>query len=191
MSTLLKKYCDKYLEQKFNITEGFMTSEQAEWFQSFLQKNLKIKKVLEIGFNGGFSSGVVLNTRADLTVVSIDLGAHDYVLPAKAWIDKEFPNRHLLLIGDSRSVLPRVQGFIEEADCIFIDGGHCEDVPERDIENVLRACRPDAWIVIDDYAPYAPDVVKAVNEKLKSHMLHGIQVADSKTRGWIVCKKVC
>ena len=190
MSELLKKYVDLYLAQKFNITEGFMTLAQAEWFQSLLQKQTKVHKIVEIGFNGGFSAGVMLNTRSDIEVLSVDLGAHDYVLTCKTWIDKQFPNRHMLIIGDSRNVLPRLGRQLEEADLIFIDGGHLDDVPLSDIHNVLRFCRPDAWIVIDDYARYAPDVVKAVNECLKDHKLHGIQSADDKQRGWVLCKKI-
>ena len=191
MNKLLNEYVSDYQKQDFKITEGFMTYAQAEWLQSWIQKNLKIRKILEIGFNGGFSSGVMLNTRADISVVSVDLGCHEYVLPCKSWIDKKFPDRHLLVIGDSRSVLPRLAHHIQEADLIFIDGGHTGDIPARDIFNCLQHCRPDAFILIDDYAPYAPDVVKAVDECLKDHKLHGILSATDKQRGWILCKKVC
>jgi len=191
MSKGLEKFISDYTAQKFNITEGFLTGNQAAWFEAFLQKTPQIKSILEIGFNGGFSSGVLLNTRPDISVVSVDLGAHDYVLPAKTWIDKKFPNRHLLLIGDSTSVLPRIPQYIKEADCIFIDGGHTGTIPAQDIRNTLLHCRPDAWIVIDDYAPYAPDVVKAVNEMLKEHKVHGILQGEEKERGWIVVKKIC
>jgi predicted O-methyltransferase YrrM len=176
------------MKEKFEVTEGFMTLPQAEWLEAWLQKHLEVKKVLEIGFNGGFSSGVFLNTRPDITVTSVDLGAHPYVLTTKAWIDHEFPRRHLLLIGDSRDVLPRIPDSIREADMIFIDGGHQGDVPERDIYNVLKHCSPKAWIVIDDYAQYAPDVVRTVNQNLKDHKLHGVQAIEGGQRGWIVCK---
>lgn len=191
MSVLLERFVKDYAEQKFQITEGFMTVSQAEWLQSFLQKTLKIRKILEIGFNGGFSSGVMLNTRDDISVLSVDLGVHDYILPAKTWIDKKFPNRHLLLVGDSTSVLPRIPDHIKEADLIFIDGGHTEDIPLKDIHHTLLHCRPDAYILIDDYAPYAPDVVKAVDATLKEHKMHAILSATDKQRGWILCKKVC
>ena len=191
MRTELSSYCAQYAQQEFKITEGFMTGEQAEWSDAFLQKHPEIHKILEIGFNGGFSSGVFLNCREDITVTSVDLGAHDYILPTKAWIDKKFPNRHLLLVGDSTSVLPRIPQHIKEADCIFIDGGHLGDVPYKDIQNTLLHCRPDAYIIIDDYAQYAPDVVKAVNHFCKEHKLHAIQVAETKHRGWVIGKKVC
>ena len=191
MSKSLQDYFGEYGSNKFNITEGFMVGTQAAWFEAFLQKRPAVKKILEIGFNGGFSSGVFLNTRPDITVTSVDLGAHDYVLPCKTWIDKKFPNRHLLIIGDSTSVLPRIPALIQEADCIFIDGGHTGTIPAQDIHNTLLHCRPDAWIVIDDYAPYAPDVVKAVDTALKEHKLAGIQSAESERRGWIVVKKIC
>ena len=190
MSELLKKFVELYQKQNFKITEGFMTVGQAEWFQSFLQKTPSVHKIVEIGFNGGFSSGVMLSTRSDLEIVSVDLGLHDYVLPCKTWIDSQFPGRHMLLIGDSRSVLPRIPHYLKEADVIFIDGGHCDDIPMTDIQNVLRHCRPDAWIIIDDYIGFAPVVVKAVNDCIKAHQLHGIQSGEAADRGWIVCKKI-
>jgi predicted O-methyltransferase YrrM len=191
MSLLLESYTKKYLASGIKATEGFMSGPQAEWCVGFLQKHPEIKKIVEIGFNGGFSSGVFLTVRSDIEIVSVDIGLHDYVLPAKAWIDSQFKGRHTLIIGDSRDVLPKIPHYLKEADLIFIDGGHDKDIPDRDIHNTLLHCRPDAHILIDDYIGFAPVVVNAVNSYLKSHRLHGIQVAEGGDRGWILCKKVC
>lgn len=104
-------------------------------------------RILEIGFNSGHSSCIMLSTRSDVSVVSFDLGYHDYVLPAKRIIDKEFPNRHLLILGDSRQTVPLVHGTF---DMFFIDGGHDYSVAKQDYNNVYAIAQPGNIIVIDD-----------------------------------------
>ena len=88
--------------------------------------------------------------------ISIDIGAHPYVLTAKTWIDKEWPGRHTLVIGDSTTALPKLMKLVPSLspDLIFIDGGHDAPVPEMDIHNCLQLARPDTWIVVDDTVPW-------------------------------------
>ena len=82
--------------------------------------------VMEIGFNGGHSAQLFLETNKTLNLLSFNLGMYDYVLPAKKYIDILYPNRHTLILGDSTITVPK---FINENqnvkfDVIFIDGGH-------------------------------------------------------------------
>ena len=62
--------------------------------------------VMEIGFNAGHSAEIFLENNKDLTLTSFDLGRHPYVLSAKEYIDSIYPNRHTLIIGDSRQTIP-------------------------------------------------------------------------------------
>ena len=62
--------------------------------------------VMEIGFNAGHSSEIFLQNNKDLTVTSFDLGVHDYISTAKEYIDATYPNRHNLILGDSRITIP-------------------------------------------------------------------------------------
>ena len=57
--------------------------------------------VMEIGFNAGHSAEVFLKNNTSLTLTSFDLGNHEYVIPAKEYIDATYPNRHNLILGDS------------------------------------------------------------------------------------------
>ena len=49
--------------------------------------------VMEIGFNAGHSAEVFLQNNKELTLISFDLGTHDYVTTAKEYIDATYPNR--------------------------------------------------------------------------------------------------
>ena len=72
----------------------------------YLINNPNIKNVMEIGFNAGHSAEVFLQNNKELTLTSFDLGSHNYVNAAKEYIDANYPNRHSLILGDSRKTVP-------------------------------------------------------------------------------------
>jgi len=106
------------------------------------------KNILEIGFNAGHSSEIFLNN-TNANVVSFDLGEHDYVKHAKKFIDNFFPNRHTLILGDSRITIPQYDTNIK-FDLIFIDGGHDYEIAKSDIENCKKFTHSDSIVIIDD-----------------------------------------
>jgi hypothetical protein len=67
--------------------------------------------VMEIGFNAGHSADIFLQNNKELTVTSFDLGKHPYVITGKRYIDVIYPNRHKLVLGDSKITIPK---FIKE-----------------------------------------------------------------------------
>jgi len=108
--------------------------------------------VMEIGFNAGHSADTFLKHNPQLTLTSFDIGGHDYVLPGKTYIDTTYPNRHTLLLGDSRSSVPN---YIRENkgktfDVIFIDGGHDYEVISFDIEHCKKLSHKDTIVIVDD-----------------------------------------
>lgn len=109
------------------------------------------KMILEIGFNAGHSAELFLEY-SDAKVVSFDLGSHTYVQTAKEYLDKKYPGRHTLVLGDSLETLP---SYIdkhpgETFDLLFIDGGHTYECAKGDYENCRKLANKDSIVAIDD-----------------------------------------
>jgi hypothetical protein len=116
-----------------------------------LTSNKKLN-VMEIGFNAGHSAEIFLKNNPELTLTSFDIGEHDYVSAAKEYIDIHYPNRHSLIIGDSRITVPTFAKFHKHIkfDIIFIDGGHDFEIVNADFENCLQLAHKDTIVILDD-----------------------------------------
>ena len=157
----------KHLREKgFRISEGGMYNQknQIEFYSELLKDK---KKGLQIGFNAGDSANYFLSMNKG-TLLSVDIGRHPYILEAEQYINNKYPNRHILLIGDSTKVIPELPNHI--FDYIFIDGGHTVKVATADIENCKRLSDENTLVIIDDYVVkdewirnWNANVVKAVN----------------------------
>ena len=105
-------------------------------------------KVLQIGFNAGHSTMVMLEIWPELDIHSVDIGEHKYVHDAHSTIDRLWEGRHRLTIGSSVNVLPTLE---EGAfDVVFIDGCHEAPIPYIDILNSIKVCKAGGVIIMDD-----------------------------------------
>jgi predicted O-methyltransferase YrrM len=136
----------------FEIVEGGSQVEQCKFFIDYLIATPKIKTIVEIGFNTGISSAYFLSARDDIKVISVDIGFHRYVNDCKKLIDEQFPNRHTLLIGDSKKIIPELHKLDPgiKPDLIFIDGDHGEPTPLIDARNCLALADKETVLVMDD-----------------------------------------
>lgn len=151
--------------EPYHIVEGgsYQISAQSDRLRELVHKRAP-KSIMEIGFNAGHSALLFLaNTPPDTKVVSFDLGEYAYVFAAKRYIDSVFPARHTLVTGDSTVTIPKYEEQVAHRmkdpntapplrfDFIFIDGGHQNDIPMKDILNSQRLARDDRTVVaIDD-----------------------------------------
>ena len=136
-------------------TEGSTSPDELLYLANLVQRN-NVRRIGEIGFNAGFSTYAFLSASPDTTVVSFDLGEHDYSKTAKKLIDREFPNRHTLIVGDSTKTVPdyKAQNPDLTFDLAFIDGGHEYEVAKADIANMRQFCTEETAVVIDDLTPW-------------------------------------
>ena len=146
------KTLNEYLKDKNLSREGGSDSfpEQTKWYEELFSK-AKFKNVMEIGFNVGHSANTFLTNGRFCNVTSFDLSEHTGTKYGKEYIDEKFPNRHSLIIGNSRETVPK---FAEtnklKFDFILIDGSHDRDDAIADILNCKMVAHSDTILVVDD-----------------------------------------
>jgi predicted O-methyltransferase YrrM len=146
-----------------------------------------IKTAMEIGFNAGHSAELFLKNNPELTLTSFDIGQHAYTLVGKMYIDKTFPGRHTLIIGDSMQSIPK---FIRDHpetkfDLLFIDGCHEFEFAKADLENCKHLAHEDSVFIMDDtmfsdigYGQWNIGPTKAVSELHEKGLLINLKAID-------------
>ena len=115
---------------------------------SNLVLNKNIKYVMEIGFNSGFSTLLMLMSNPNIKVTCYDIGTHKYMLPCYEKIKETFGERIDLIIGDSSQTLKELN---HKYDLINIDGGFHSTVVESNIIDSYRLSKKGTIIIINDY----------------------------------------
>ena len=158
-----KQYINDYLLPIINncgeLLEGniFMLHHSTDYTDVYINKcknisnlvlNKNIKNVMEIGFNSGFSTLLMLLTNPNINITCFDLGDHKYTVPCYEKLKETFGDRINLIIGDSRETLQNIN---DVYDLIHIDGGHFTEVAESDIINSYRLSKQGTILIMDDY----------------------------------------
>lgn len=144
------------------VTEGGSSTDEFIFLNRLFHKEMQKHEgnerpavICQTGFNYGTSAYAFLcSTKARL--ISWDLGEHPYVEVADRLLQADFPDRHQLVLGDSRKTLQAAalgSGPLqreERCDAIFVDGGHDEKVTTADLENFAKLAAPGALLVVDD-----------------------------------------
>jgi len=105
-------------------------------------------KILEIGFNSGFSALLLLlASDASITITCVDINCHSYTIPCYNLIKDMFGDRIELIVGDSNDILPELH---DKYDLIHIDGCHFTEIANIDIQNSLKLINPNGVMIMDD-----------------------------------------
>jgi predicted O-methyltransferase YrrM len=115
---------------------------------SNLVLNKNIKNVMEIGFNSGFSTLLMLISNPNIKITCYDLGEHKYTIPCYELLKEIFKDRINIIIGDSTKTLKNDN---IKYDLIHIDGGHTTEIANSDIINSYRLSKQGTILIMDDY----------------------------------------
>ena len=171
----------QYLIQKgvFVNVEGF-SQECHEQTQFLSEAASRCVNILEIGFNAGHSAETFLSSNEDVYVTSFDIGEHPYVKHGKMFIDKQYQNRHTLVLGDSLKTIPEYSAKFPNSkfDLIFIDGGHDYNNAYNDIVNCAKLATKDTLLIVDDivneskrHRPHTIGPTKAWKDLMTKHVI--------------------
>ena len=172
---------------------GSVIPEQRNFIQTFLKETPSIKQILETGFHMGLGTATMLEVRPDISILSFDIFWFDYTRRAKLLLDISYPERNILIAGNSICSIPSYlkQCPLYQPDFVFIDGGHERPVPYLDLYLILNHIRPGTYVMIDDYCEEhgAGGVIEAVNEFVSSKILIDAKIYKCRDRGWVMAKR--
>jgi len=143
--------------KQYNITHFFQQ-------ESILSKPIKI---LEIGFNSGFSALLMLLSHPNAIIECIDIGDHPYVLTCFEELKKHFGHRISLIIENSHTYLPKLKKQNKKYDFIHMDGDHSQSGSFSDFQNCLSLSNTNTILLVDDTnISYINDLCnKSIQEK--------------------------
>lgn len=106
--------------------------------------------IAEIGFNAGHSSLLYLLSNSESKLTIFDICEHRYTIPCFEYLQKKFPNRLKMFVGNSTDTIPDFQRNNPEVrfDLIHIDGCHEKSVANEDFLNCKKMASD--IIVFDD-----------------------------------------
>ncbi|HUD01754.1 MAG TPA: class I SAM-dependent methyltransferase [Rhabdochlamydiaceae bacterium] len=193
---------DTYLDQRgFALSpehstrnEGYSSEAQRIAFKDDCRSMPDLKRVLEIGFNGGHSCETFLDSNQDVMVTSFDINLHPYAQIGVDFMSKKYLGRFQFVPGDSSVTINAYATAYpdEKFDLIFIDGCHEHNAAVKDIQNCQKLAHGKTVVWIDDYAPYG--VQRAVDQCVDQGLLQILQVKavndHSGVRVWAIARYV-
>jgi predicted O-methyltransferase YrrM len=189
MALLRKQVHQSIKDAGYRIKEGGTSAKEMEYLAE-IAADLKAESIGEIGFNTGLSAHALLSGGLYSKLVSFDLGKHDYIGYAKTLVDLDYPNRHMLVMGNSLLTVPAYADLNSglKFDLIFIDGGHSFKMAWSDLVNMREMAGPNAYVIMDDLSPlrsYGVGPTKAWNKAVEAGMIKEIdRVSQSESHNW-------
>jgi predicted O-methyltransferase YrrM len=135
---------------------GYVCASQKKCFSQRLTQYEPIRKVAEIGLNGGHSADFFFNRLPNLELfASFDINRWPYTKYAVEYLQNKHKERFFFVEGDSLKTVPLfAQHFPHHKfDLIYIDGCHAFDWALGDILHAKELAHPSTTLWIDDVQP--------------------------------------
>lgn len=142
---------------------GYISPEQKKQFAKQLAQYTHLKRIAEIGFNGGNSAECFFSYCKDLMLfAAFDLSLYPCTRHAVEYFYETYSDRFVFIPGDSLATIPEVsQKFPRlKFDLIYIDGCHDFKWVLGDIVNAKKIAHESTILWIDDLC--ITDVSEAV-----------------------------
>lgn len=172
---------------------GSVIPQQQQFLRDFLKEHPSIKQILETGFHMGLGTATMLDVRPDISILSFDIFWFEYTRRAKLLLDISYPERNVLVAGNSVCSIP---SFLKQCptyqpDFVFVDGGHERPIPYLDLYIILKHIRPGTYVMIDDFCEEhgAGGVIEAVNQFVASNVLIDAKAYKCGDRGWVMAQR--
>lgn len=137
----------------------------------------KATKALEIGFNAGHSTLLMLLANPDLTITCVDNFQHKYTEKCYEYLKFIFRNRINMIRGDSKIVVPEhhAKHLSTSYDLVHIDGSHETTTAQADLANTYPLLELFGTLIWDDVQCKELDHIIEHNARmgrLKEHDVH-------------------
>lgn len=136
-----------YTSHKKNTQEDLMIPKQKNIV--LIMDILKPKKILEIGFNAGFSTLLMKMSYPQAIINCIDINYHNYIVPCFNKITSDF-NDITIVLESSHTALIKLIDQKETYDLIHIDGDHSLKGASQDLSQCLKLSKKGTIIIFDD-----------------------------------------
>lgn len=133
---------------------GYLFTEEIDALQTLVNMLPPVPHVIQIGAGAGTSSLAMLEARADLTLLTVDITLHDSpfgCLSAEKQVvsDAGMAARLSQIHADSKIVGVHWSGV--KSDMVFIDGDHSYEGCKGDISAWLPHVKPGGIMAVHDY----------------------------------------
>ena len=163
------------------INKDSVPIKERSWKREYLRKAIKNSKIaLEIGFNAGHSSAIMLASNPNLKLVTIDICTNPYVEKCAQHLSSIFKDRFSFYKGSSQQILKNKKPSVD-FDFIHVDGGHGIADFYFDIDWSEKNLKLGGRLLIDD--AYLPDYLKYIAYKNQQEIFKQINPEGMNSSG--------
>lgn len=172
--------------------EGFITNAQMQQIKTLLLEHPEIKKVAEIGLNGGHSANVFFQNLPNLKkFTSFDIFDHGYVEASLNYFKRFYKDQFEFVKGSSIITVPLYteKHPSEIYDLLYVDGNHTYEYAYLDVLNFKALAYSKTLLLVDDVVMNNPIHKALLDLQTQGHIkidniFHSYDGESNAARDW-------